>query len=70
LIRQTKRKFYVEYLINLRGGEVWRALQYANLPACTTVEALTDRDGNQANKSLDKEEMLRHESFPPNDGNQ
>jgi len=35
-----------------------------------TVEALTDRDGKQANTSLKKEEMLRHESFPPNDGDQ
>jgi hypothetical protein len=33
-----------------------------------TVEALTDRDGKQANTSLKKEEMVRHESFPPNDG--
>ena len=35
-----------------------------------TVEALTDRYGKQANTSLEKEEMLRHESFPPNDGDQ
>jgi len=35
-----------------------------------TVEALTDRDGKQGNTSLEKEEMLRHESFPPNDGDQ
>jgi hypothetical protein len=35
-----------------------------------TVEALTDREGKQANTSLEKEEMLRHESFPPNDGDQ
>ena len=34
------------------------------------MEALTDRDGKQANTSLEKEEMLRHESFPPNDGDQ
>jgi hypothetical protein len=36
----------------------------------TTVEAITDRDGKQANTSLEKEEMLRYESFPPNDGDQ
>ena len=35
-----------------------------------TVEALTDREGKQANTSLEKGEMLRHESFPPNDGDQ
>jgi len=35
-----------------------------------TVEALTDRDGMQANTSLEKEEMLRRKSFPPNDGDQ
>jgi len=35
-----------------------------------TVEALTDREGNQANTSQEKEEMLRRESFPPNDDNQ
>jgi len=35
-----------------------------------TVEALTDRDGKQANTSLQKEEMLRHESFSLNDGDQ
>jgi len=29
-----------------------------------------DREGKQANTSLEKEEMLRHESFPPNDGDQ
>jgi len=35
-----------------------------------TVEALTDREGKQANTSLEKEEMLRRESFPPNDDDQ
>jgi hypothetical protein len=35
-----------------------------------TVEALTDREGKQANTSLEKEEMLRCESFPPNDDDQ
>jgi len=35
-----------------------------------TEEALTDREGNQTNTSLEKEEMLRHESCPPNDGDQ
>jgi len=49
---------------------VWRAARYPNPRAGTTLEALTDRDGKQANTSLEKEEMLRHESFPPNDGDQ
>jgi hypothetical protein len=31
-----------------------------------TVVALTDREGKQANTALEKEEMLTHESFPPN----
>jgi hypothetical protein len=35
-----------------------------------TMAALTDREGKQENTSLEKEEMLRHESFPLNDGDQ
>jgi len=35
-----------------------------------TVEAITDRECKQANTSLEKEELLRHESFPLNDGDQ
>jgi len=34
------------------------------------VDALTDREGKQANTSLEKKEMLRPESFPPNDNDQ
>jgi hypothetical protein len=34
------------------------------------VEALTQREGNKANTSLEKEEILRCESFPPNDNDQ
>jgi len=59
-----------EYLQNVTGAEVWRAARYANPRAGTTVEALTDRDGKQVNTSLEKEDMLRHESFPPNACNQ
>jgi hypothetical protein len=55
---------------NLWGAEVWTAPRHANLPPGTTVEALTDREGKQANPSFEKEEMLRCESFPPNDGDQ
>jgi len=68
-IRQLKSKFWGDYLRNPWGEEVWRAARYVNPRAGTTLEALTDRDGKQANTSLEKQEMLRHESFPPNDGN-
>jgi len=34
------------------------------------VEALTDREGKQSNTSLEKEEILRRESFPTNDDDQ
>ena len=34
------------------------------------MEDLTDSEGKQANPSLVKEEMLRRESFPPNDDDQ
>jgi hypothetical protein len=67
-IRQSKREMWGDYMNTLRGAEVWRAAQYANPRAGMTVEALTDREGKQANISLEKEEMLRHESLPPNDG--
>jgi len=59
-----------DYLKNLRRAEVRRAAQCANPRAGMTVESLTDREGKQANTLLEKEEMLRHESFPPNDGDQ
>jgi hypothetical protein len=35
-----------------------------------TVEALTDREGKQANRSLEQEEMMGRKSFPPNDDDQ
>jgi hypothetical protein len=35
-----------------------------------TVEALTHREGKQANTSQEKEEMLRREYFPLNDDDQ
>jgi hypothetical protein len=55
---------------NLRGGEVCRVAKFTNLRAGATVEALTDREGKQANTIAEKEEMLRGESFPVNDGDQ
>jgi len=69
-IRQFTRKMWGYYLKNLRGAEMRRAARYANPRAGMTVEALTDREGNQAKTSLEKEEMLRHESNRPNDGDQ
>jgi len=59
-----------EYWQNLKEAEVWRAARYANPWAGTTVEALTHKDGKQANTSLEKEVMMRHESFPLNDDDQ
>jgi len=50
-IRQSKRRMWGDYLQNLRGAEVWRAARYVNPRAGMTVEALTDRDGKQANTS-------------------
>jgi len=69
-IQQSKNQIWSNYFQNLRGAEGWRAARYANPRAGMTVEALTDRQGNQANTSSEKEEMLKHESFPPNDGDQ
>jgi len=66
-IRQCKRKMWSEYLQNLRGAEVWRAARYAYPRAGMTVDATRDRDGKQAKKALEKKEMLRRESFTPND---
>jgi len=57
-------------LPNLAGGEVRRAAKFTNPRAGATVDALTDRDGKQANTIAEIEEMLRGESFPLNDGDQ
>jgi hypothetical protein len=57
-----------EYLLNLKGGEVWRAAKFANPRAGASVEALTDREGKQANTIAEKEKILRGEFFPMNDG--
>jgi hypothetical protein len=35
-----------------------------------TLQALTDMESKQANTSLEKEKMMMHESFPPNDYDQ
>jgi len=69
-IRQSKRNMWDDYFQNLQGAEVWRAARYVKPRAGITVEALTDREGIQGNTSLEKEEMRRHKSFPPNNGDQ
>jgi len=69
-IRESKRRIWGDYLQNLTGAEVWREARYVNPRAGTTMEAFSDRYGKQANTSVGNEEMLRHESFPPNDGDQ
>jgi hypothetical protein len=48
-----------DYLQNLNGDEVWSTGRYANPRAGATVEALTAREGDQANRAEEKEEMVR-----------
>jgi hypothetical protein len=57
-----------DYLQNRREREVRKAAEFTNPRAGATVEALTDSEGKQANTIAEKEEMLRGESFPLNDG--
>lgn len=57
-------------MYNLRGAKMWRAAQYTNTWAVMTVEALMDRDGKQANKPMEKQEMLRRKSAPLINNNQ
>jgi hypothetical protein len=69
-IWQSNSKIWSEYSQNLRGADVWRAARYGNPRAGMTVGAKTDREGKKANTAKEKEEMLRSESFPPNDNDQ
>jgi len=69
-IRQSKSQMWNDHMQNLMGGEVWRAAKFTNPRAGATVEALTDREGKQVNTIAEKENMLRGESFPLNDGDQ
>ena len=55
---------------NLRGGEVWRAAKFTKPRVGATVEALTDTEGKQATTIAEKEEMIRGESFPLDDGDE
>jgi len=66
-IRKSKSQMWSHYLQNLRGAEVWRAAEYVDPRAGATLEAPMDREGHQANTALEKEEILRLESFPLND---
>jgi len=66
-IRQSKSRMWNQYLLNLRGGEVWWAAKFAIPSAEATVEALTDRERKQANTIAEKETMFKGESFPMND---
>jgi hypothetical protein len=59
-----------DYEQKLRRGAVWRGAMFTNPRAGATVESLTKREGKQANTIAAKEEMLRRESFPLNDGDQ
>jgi hypothetical protein len=69
-IRRAKDRMWDGYLKNLKGAEVRRAAKFPNPRAGSTVEALTNRDGNHANTISKEEEMLRRESFPPNGNEQ
>lgn len=53
-----------------RGAEVCRAGNLANTQAGATVEALTDRDGKQANTITKKDEMPTRESFTKKENDQ
>jgi hypothetical protein len=59
---------WVDYMHNLSGGEHWRAAKLSNPSAGATLEALTDREGKEANTIAEKKEMFQAESFPVNDG--
>jgi len=64
-IRRSKDKMWNDNQKNMRGADVCRAAKFADPQAGATVEALTDRDGTQANTITEQEEMLRRVSFPP-----
>jgi len=56
-----------DYVQNLMGGKVWRAANITNPRAGATVEALTAREGKQANTIAENEDMVRVESFLQHD---
>jgi hypothetical protein len=63
-------KMWNNYLKILRGAEVWGVAKYANPWGGMTMMALTDRDWKQENRIAEMEDMLRRESFPPNEYDQ
>ena len=69
-IRREKGRMWNDYRRNLRGAAVWRGAKFANPRAGATVEALTDRDGKQANTTTEIAEMVRRQSFPPKENDQ
>jgi len=69
-IRRSKSQMWSDYLQNLGGAEVWGGGRYDNPCASMTVEAVTDRQGMQANTATEKQEMLRRESFQQYDDDQ
>jgi len=66
-IRRSKSQMWSDHLQNLRGAEVWRETQYANNRGAIIVEALMDREGNEANTATEKGLLRKPESFPLND---
>jgi len=69
-IQQSKSRMWNDYLLNRKVVEGWRGAKFDNTRAGATVQALTDREGKQANTIAEKEKMLTGESFPPNEGDQ
>jgi len=59
-----------DYLQNLRGGDVRRAVKYVDPRAGSKVEALMNREGKQANTAIEKDEILRLLSITLNDNDQ
>jgi hypothetical protein len=69
-LRKSKSQMWSDYLQKLRGAEVWRAAKYVDPQVGATVEVQMDREGKHANTVIEKEEMLRLESYPLNDDEQ
>jgi len=65
-IRQFERKMYSESLQKRKGAELSGAARYVNPWAGSTVEALTHREDKKTNTLLEKEGILRVESYHPN----
>jgi hypothetical protein len=66
LVRRAKAKIWNDYLKYFRRADVWRAPKFASPRAGMSVLALTNGDWKQVKTIAAKEEMLRPESFPPN----